>query len=492
MKLSVAVNLFDCHSFIQHWLFKFMTRALRQDDNMDTSSYLFMSKRKKLIKSLRKMDKRSNSDSSLSADSLDLSRRRKGVGKQKSSDENVETILVPFYENDVLIKVPKSHKKNQNANKNDKLKKDVQPNYLVNKNNVKRSTYLEMFRRQFSPGRAKESAYKECDVNSLMPEFGDTERESIDEESNNENVSENDYYNTESYNELYYERILQQDAAIYLDNSLEQALAFNAEIISKSSEEADGNNLKCTSEVGPVRRRSRTATAQPIPNVKLTGLGPDLEKIKPRLERARSLQRYSEKVRMENRLKIYKAKIQADEQKDYDVRITRALSARRSAKSAKDRVASPSYLVNKGEDKKNITTKKMYQSKSANIHKNKNEAKEKHEEEVNRSNNRIGENFNKEKVSRVTTNIRKVVDKDKKKECKPAEAKGKSFKLLSGRKTTANTSADKKSTAIVPPVQISFLVNVGGVRPSSALRKLEEKHRMYQEQVKAFMDDNNT
>lgn len=444
------------------------------------------------------MDRRSNSDSSISADSLELSRRRKAVKKQKSSDENVETILVPFYENDVLIKVPKSHKKNQSPNKNDKLKKEVQPNYLVNKNNLKRASYLEMFRRQFSPVRPKESAHDDCEVNSLLPEFGDTERESIDEdESNNENVSENDYYNTESYNELFYEKILQQDAAIYLDNSLEQALAFNAEIISKTSDEAE-DNLKCTSEVGPVRRRSRTATVQPIPNVKLTGLGPDLEKIKPRLERARSLQRYSEKVRMENRLKIYKAKIQADEKKDFEVRVTRASSARRSAKGAKDRVGSPSYLVNKkevnkAEDKKNILTKKLYQSKSANINKNKNEAKEKQEVEVNRLiNNRSGENLNKEKVSRVKTTFRKLVDKDREKECKPTEAKGKTFKLPSGGKTVAKISEDKNSSVHVPPVQISFLVNVGGVRPSSTLRNLEEKHRMYQEQVKAFMDNNNT
>lgn len=443
------------------------------------------------------MEKRSSSDSSISADSLELGRRRKAMEKPKSSDENVETILVPFYENDVLIKVPKSYKKNQNANKSDKLKRDVQPNYLINKNNLKRPSYLEMFRRQFSPDRAKESAYDDCEVNSLLPEFGDTERESIGEEPNNENVSENDYYNTESYNELFYEKILQQDAAIYLDNSLEQALLFKADIRSKTSEDADDSNLKCMSEVEPVRRRSRTATAQPIMNIKLTGLGPDLEKIKPRLERARSLQRYSEKVRMENRLKIYKAKIQADEKKNEDL----ASSARRSVKTAKDRNVSPSYLVNKGEvhkgeDKKTIMARKIYQSqsKSANVNKNKNEGKEKQDAEADRTRNKVGDNLNKERVSRVKTSIRKIVDKNREKELKPAEAKGQCFRLLSG-KPVVNTTEDKTSPVSgcsQPPVQISFLVNVGGVRPSSALRRLEEKHRMYQERVKAFKDNNNT
>lgn len=471
-------------------------QILRQDDNMETSSYLYMSKRKKLIKPLRKMEKRSSSDSSISADSLELGRRRKAVEKPKSSDENVETILVPFYENDVLIKVPKSYKKNQNANKSDKLKRDVaQPNYLVNKNNLKRPSYLEMFRRQFSPDRAKESAYDECEVNSLLPEFGDTERESIGEEPNNENVSENDYYNTESYNELFYERILQQDAAIYLDNSLEQALLFKTDIRSKTSEDADDNNLKSVSEVDPMRRRSRTATVQPIMNIKLTGLGPDLEKIKPRLERARSLQRYSEKVRMENRLKIYKAKIQAEEKKNEEG----ALSARRSVKAVKDRHVSPSYLVNKGEvhngeDKKTIMTRRIYQSqsKSANVHKSRNESKEKQDVEVDRTRNKtMGDNLNKERTSRVKTNVKKTVDKNREKELKSSDTKGQSFRLLSG-KSVANTTEDKTSVANIPPVQISFLVNVGGVRPSSALRRLEEKHRMYQERVKAFKDNNNT
>lgn len=466
-------------------------QILRQDDNMETSSYLYMSKRKKLIKPLRKMEKRSSSDSSISADSLELGRRRKAVEKQKS-DDNVETILVPFYENDVLIKVPKSYKKNQNGNKSDKFKRDVQSNYLVNKNNLKRPSYLEMFRRQFSPGRTKESAYDECEVNSLLPEFGDTERESIGEEPNNENVSSNDYYNTESYNELFYERILQQDAAIYLDNSLEQALLFRTDIRSKTSEDADDNNLKSVSEVDPLRRRSRTANVQPIMNIKLTALGPDLEKIKPRLERARSLQRYSEKVRMENRLKIYKAKIQADEKKNEDS----ASSARRPVKTAKDRHVSPSYLVNKGEvhkaeDKKNILTRKIYQSKSANVHKIRNESNEKQDVEVDRTRNKMGDNLNKESVSRVKTNLRKIVDKNREKELKPSETKGKSIRLLSG-KSVASTTEDKTDTAKVPPVQISFLVNVGGVRPSSALRRLEEKHRMYQERVKAFKDNNNT
>lgn len=465
-------------------------QILRQDDNMETSSYLFTSKRKKLIKPLRKMEKRSSSDSSLSADSLELGRRRKAVEKQKSSDENIETILVPFYENDVLIKVPKSYKKNQNANKNEKLKRDVQPNYLVNKNNLKRPSYLEMFRRQFSPGRSKESTYDECEVNSLLPEFGDTERESISEEPNNENVSENDYYNTESYNELFYEKILQQDAAIYLDNSLDQALLFKTEIRSKTSEDPDDSNLKGTSDVDPVRRRSRTATVQPVLNIKLTGLGPDLEKIKPRLERARSLQRYSEKVRMENRLKIYKAKVQADEKKNED----EANSARRSVKASKDRHFSPSYLVNKGEEKKSILTKKIYQSqsKSANVHKNRNEGNEKQDVEIDRTRNKIGDNLNKERVSQVKTNFKKIIDKNREKDQKPAETKGQSFRLLSGKNVPNNTEDKTAITTSVPPVQISFLVNVGGVRPSSALRRLEEKHRMYQERVKAFKDNNNT
>ncbi|CAH1638575.1 unnamed protein product [Spodoptera littoralis] len=271
------------------------------------------------------MDKNSSTDSNISLDSLETQFKRKNFVKGRKTDENVDTILVPFYEKDVLIKVPKDQKRKQNnsSNKykaNEKFKNELsQTSYLVNKERearLKRPTYLEMFRKQFTPNHIGKKRDKN-EIRSLSPEFGDTERESIGDDANNP-IPE--FYNTESYNEMYYEKLLCRDLQNYIDNSFEdheEELRFTEDMVSKPDDIRDDSpdNLKSVSEITNPRRNVRRATIEPIPNVKLGGLGPDLEQIKPRLERARSLQRYSEKVRMENRLKIYKKTYQTQPEK---------------------------------------------------------------------------------------------------------------------------------------------------------------------------------
>ncbi|XP_037302782.1 uncharacterized protein LOC119193273 [Manduca sexta] len=355
------------------------------------------------------MEKHFTSGSDISVDSLEEEFNRKVIVKQVS-EENVDTILVPFYEKDVLIKIPKDRKRKQKATKN----------YLVNKDRQKAkcATYLEIFRKQFTT-KCVEKMPEKDEIRSLSPEFGDTERESIGEDNNP--VSE--FFNTESYNEIYYAKLMNSDVPQNFDNSYEDDYRFTDDIRSKSPDELADNNFRSISEVSQPRRRMRRNTVQPIQNVKLGGLGPDMEKIKPRLERARSLQRYSEKVRMENRLKIYKKSVQAEAEK----KIEKELSARHRDSS---------------KDCKNETMPLIYYRTKKDTNAGKCNGKVEYERDV------------QVKVRSATR-------------AKPS--------------ITGTEHAED-----VPPVQINFMVNVGRVRPSSTLKTLEEKHRMYQEQVKAF------
>ncbi|KAI5637152.1 hypothetical protein NE865_10202 [Phthorimaea operculella] len=433
------------------------------------------------------MENQYSSDSNISTDSLERNRQQPPTKNEENSDENVDTILVPFYENDVLIKVPKIQKKVKKSIP--KSKKEDVPNYLINKNKKKSNSYLEMFRRQFSsPTREPERTKDDYEVSSLQPEFGDTERESIGDDNGNP-VEE--FFNTESYNEMFYEKLLNQDMIDYLDDSMDQILALHDnEVTSKSHEDEEciEDNLRSVSEVTPPRRRSRYRTAEPIPNVKLGGLGADMERIRPRLERARSLQRYSEKVRMENRLRIYKKSVEADKRTSREPSAKRQGSAKEPNDAAKDQ--NPSYLLNKVEEQKVNIIKKVYESKckSANaklreMTKGKRINKQTEEEKVKNVNERGDrENCNEKKRQ---TRARKTMEKNSDKDPKGRETRPRV------KSTARSQGVNTEGSSLMPPVQISFMVNVGGVRPSSALKTLEEQHRMYQEQVKAFTLDNN-
>lgn len=442
------------------------------------------------------MDKNSSTDSNISLDSLETFKRKPST-KTRVSEEKVDTILVPFYEKDVLIKVPKDQKRKQNNTGNkylrlkEKLNKEMSQanSYLVNKDRdkTKRPTYLEMFRKQFTPNQG-DRRKDNNEIRSLSPEFGDTERESIGDDANNPVPG---FYNTEPYNELYYEKLLHRDLQSYLDNSYddqEDDIHFAEEMNSKPDDICDDNpdnNLRSVSEISNPRRLRR-ATVEPIQNVKLGGLGPDIEKIKPRLERARSLQRYSEKVRMENRLRIYKKTYQTEVEKkvERDVSVKRTATAKEGSSKERHEEVSASYLVNKSINEKSSKTLKTpyLKSKSADVQR----IRERNAEKERQKQLQQQSATKKNDASVQKTETRKI-------EVKPdvhklrSEARTKVRTKSSSRNKGINTEADSS----VPPVQISLMVNLGGARPSSALRSLEEKHRMYQEQVKAFMDNNN-
>lgn len=421
-----------------------------------------------------KMEKETSSESNISADSLEDAFKRKTSLKDGMSEDNIDTILVPFYEKDVLVKVPKEQKKKKELNRqgrsNDRLKESQNSSYLVNKDarRARRTTYLEMFRKQLSPQQKVEPKPDDSEIRSLSPEVGDTARESISGDHHNP-VTE--FYNTESYNEIYYEKLLHPDLENYMDSSYEEG--FNKESDGKSPRAIAIENLKSVSEVSQANRHARRATVQPIQTVKLGGLGPDMEQIKPRLERARSLQRYSEKVRMENRLRIYKKSVQVENDKIDRESSTNQRSSKHEITLQKDTNAS--YLVNKSSQQiSSHRLNKLYTtSKSADVKMSRIRTEETYaprDKSTNRTNKKV-EALNSAKGKRID-------------EKKMPETRAKS----STRNKGINT--DGKANAEVPPVHINFMVNVGGVRPSSALRNLEEKHRMYQEQVKAFKMEN--
>lgn len=440
------------------------------------------------------MDKNSSTDSNMSLDSLESNFKSKPSINGKMSDENVDTILVPFYEKDVLIKVPKDQKrKNNTGNKylkfNEKLKKDMMQSnsYLVNKEREKsrRPTYLEMFRKQFAPNHIDKKKDKN-EIRSLSPEFGDTERESIGDDANNP-VPE--FFNSEPYNEMYYEKLLSRDIQNYLDNSYEDhedELQFTEDLNNKPNEIRDQSpdNLRSVSEVSNPRRHTRRATVEPIQNVKLGGLGPDVEKIKPRLERARSLQRYSEKVRMENRLKIYKKTYQSEIEKkaERDSSAKRRDAVKEASNKERQIDVSASYLINKTVNEKGTKALKCpyIKSKSADVQRIRERTAEKehrHKQSASKRNDNVNQKADPKQKVETKTDVDKLRN----------EGKSKQRTKSSSRNRAMNTETESE----VPPVQISFMVNVGGVRPSSALKTLEEKHRMYQEQVKSFMENNN-
>ncbi|CAG9561392.1 unnamed protein product [Danaus chrysippus] len=423
------------------------------------------------------MNKETDLSSDISLDSLEIGQKKNSSAKVKKSRENVDTILVPFYEKDILIKVPKGNK-NQPINirkskeNNDKSKNSQMRSYLMNKYSKKdkKTSYLEAFRKQFSSNFSTVQNKNEDEIRSISPEFGDTERESI--ENGIDNNCEGEFYNTESYNEIYYEKLMNRELKQYFDDFMGDELQLNVDIERKSTEDTNIDNLKSVSEVSQAQHHARRTTVPPIQNVHLGGLGPDMENIKPRLERARSLQRYSEKVRMENRLRIYKKSVETDKEK----RAERLTSSKQ--REAPERISrepkenKTSYLVNRTEQEKSSATKKIYKSKSADVQKKRKE-----------------KSFMEKKSNKNDVNIIKEEDK-RNTEPSCMESPKASSRIKSSARTRTKPE-EKPNNSEVAPVHISFLVNVGGVRPSSALRALEAQHRVYQEKVKALLETNN-
>lgn len=432
------------------------------------------------------MDNKSRSSSNISLDSLEFDVKRESL-KQKSVEDNVDTILVPLYERDVLIKVPKRKKKQNQGddkcmNKNRKSQKEANEvaNYLVNKDlrRTRRTSYLEIFRKQFTSNCTEtKNKVNNNEIRSISPEFGDTERESIGNESYNHS---NDFYNTEFYNEIYYDKLMKQELQQYLEQSFDEILNIE-EDESKFPDNVNDNNLRSVSEVSPPRRRLKTKIVSPIQNVHLGGLGADMEKIKPRLERARSLQRYSEKVRMENRLRIYKKEVQ-DEKAEREASATRRLPTTKVCQ--KDNKNNSSYLVKKSAPENTSLIKKIChtKSKSADVQK----TREKQETFAKHDIKNDCDNRKKGKLLKINIAMdRKNTTSAKYDPYMKATAGDRSSKLKSNSKVK-KSNTDSKLNEEASPLQINFMVNVSGVRPSTALRSLEEKHRMYQEKVKQY------
>lgn len=417
------------------------------------------------------MDKNLPSDSDMSTDSLEID------VKEGSKKESLQTILVPFYDKDVLIKVPKESMKSSKSNDlvkpvKGKVHSESKPQASYLFNNVKYKskqtiTYLEAFRKKCAhpqPATKKQ----ESDICSLYPEYGDTERSSIEEIVTN-NVTE--FYDTEAYNDIFYEKLLNKQ----LSNS-SSTDKYGDNDGSPDKLDCSTEHLKSLSEVP--RQQRRKFNFQPVPSLKLGGLGPDTDNIKPRLDRARSLQRYSEKVRMENKVKIYKTSLQVDAEKRIEdnkkeqEKILKMESLHISEKHNTDNQKA-SYLLNKSISK---TVKIYNKSKSADPNKSK-------ERELKSANPR-GNSSDRSHKREVKPN---ALVKSSRKE-KKTEEKIQINKTVKSNKHVSKTVAINTDTA-ESPVQISFMVNVGGVRPSSALRSLEEKHRIYQERVKAYTSE---
>ncbi|VVD03271.1 uncharacterized protein LOC126972468 [Leptidea sinapis] len=404
------------------------------------------------------MNEISSIGSDISVDSLEEDLRKKSSIQHKRSEENVDTILVPFYEKDVLIKVPK-HSKDKHNSKNH-IKKEESKSFLINKElkKSKKASYLDIFRKQFSNTHEGKKKKKDEAVRSVSPQVGDTDRGSLSFDG--EVVEEPDFYNTEVYNEMYYEKLIKQDMDYYLDNSSEE-LQY-AEDLNLQTLDASDNNLKSVSEISQPRRHVRRATTQAVQTVKLGGLGPDMENLRPRLERARSLQRYSEKIRMENRLKIYKQSVEEERQRKSEQEQARQ-KQNSARKKDKKEDCHDSYLINKSQKQKSTLITRIYSSKKP------------------------SDKLKKEKDNIVTNEEQnaQAVDKTMSQEQPKNTRCIEKARVRSSKQTKCiNTEHGNRS---VTPLEINFSVTVGeGFRPSSALRTLEEKHKQYQERIRTF------
>ncbi|XP_061714915.1 uncharacterized protein LOC133523386 [Cydia pomonella] len=441
---------------------------------MKTSSHLFMRNLRNILPP-RKMEKHSNNSNNISADSLEENFKNKTSLVDTNSDDNVETVVVPFYEKDVVMKVPKDIKrvKQEKLKPKPKVKKEENASsYLVNKNmqSKRSSTYLEKFRNQFLPNYV-ENKQDGPEIRSISPEVGDTDRGNLsfgDEEQGNP-VEE--FHDTEAYNEIYYENLLQREVVNYSDTSSVEDVCFNDDLENKSPED----NLKSVSEVSQPRRPLRRVTMEPNVNVKLGGLGPDLESIRPQMMRTRSLQRYSDRVRAANRVSIYKKNVTENKQTDIE---SDPKSERKSTHNIPRRRVTEekvSYLVNKSSEKTVQVLRKSHVSKSANPNKT-SEVQETYEHSKRKS-------AGKKALEKLRHRNKPAHDGDVEQRTKNDSIE---VRVRSGSKTIKTEI--KPNNNEVPPIHISFLVNVEN-NTGSALKNLEEKHRRYQEMVKQYVND---
>ncbi|XP_063363406.1 uncharacterized protein LOC134652174 [Cydia amplana] len=443
---------------------------------MKTSSHLFMRNLRNILPP-RKMEKHSNNSNNISADSLEENFRNKTLLVDTNSDDNVETVVVPFYDKDVVMRVPKDIKriKQEKMKPKPKVKKEQNASsYLINKNlqGKRSSTYLEKFRTQFLPNYI-ENKQNEPEIRSISPEVGDTDRGNLsfgDEEQSNP-IEE--FHNTEVYNEIYYENLLQREVPNYSDTSSVEDVCFNYDLENKSPED----NLKSVSEVSQPRRPFRRVMLEPNVNVKLGGLGPDLESMRPQMMRTRSLQRYSDRVREANRVSIYKKTVTENKQSDMECELKSERKSTHRTPTRRVTEEKVSYLVNKSADKTVQVLRKSHVSKSTNPNK-KSEVQENDGEHSNRK------SAGKKALEKLRHRNKPahVVDVEKRMKNDSIEVR-----VKSGTKTI-KTEIKPKNNLQVPPIHISFLVNVEH-NTGNALKNLEEKHRRYQEMVKQYVND---
>ncbi|XP_063535338.1 uncharacterized protein LOC134745276 [Cydia strobilella] len=442
---------------------------------MKTSSHLFMRNLRNILPP-RKMEKNSNNSDNISADSLEENFKNKTSLVDTNSDDNVETVVVPFYEKDVVMKVPKDIKrvKQEKIKPKTKVKREQKASsYLVNKNmQSKRSgTYLEKFRNQFLANYV-DNKQNEPEIRSISPEVGDTDRGNLSFGDEGQGNPVEEFHDTEAYNEIYYANLLQREVANYSDTSSVEDVCFNDDLENKSAED----NLKSVSEVSQPRRPLRRVTLEPNVNVKLGGLGPDLESIRPQMMRTRSLQRYSDRVREANRVSIYKKTVTENKQSDMECELKLERKSTHRTPTRRVTEEKVSYLVNKSSEKTVQELRKSYVSKSTNPNKT-SEVQEKDGEHSKRK------SAGKKALEKLRHRNKPAHDVNVEKRTKNDSIE---VRVKSGTKTIKTEI--KPNNNEVPPIHISFLLNVEN-SSGNALKNLEEKHRRYQEMVKQYVND---
>ncbi|XP_063623824.1 uncharacterized protein LOC134795820 [Cydia splendana] len=427
------------------------------------------------ILSPRNMEKHKHNSNNISADSLEENFKNKSSLVDTNSDDNVETVVVPFYEKDVVMKVPKNIKyvKQGKIKPKTKVKKEQNAaSYLVNKNmqSKRSSTYLEKFRNQFLP-HYLENKQNELEIRSLSPEVGDTDRGdlSLDDEEQGSPVEE--FRDTEAFNEIYYQNLLQREVANYSDTSSVENVCFNYVLENKSPED-----LKSVSEVSQPRRPLRRVTLEPNVNVKLGGLGPDLESMRPQMMRTRSLQRYSDRVREANRISIYKKTVTENKQSDMECELKSERKSTHCTPTRRVTEEKVSYLVNKSSEKTTQVLRKSHVSKSTNPIKTS-------EEQTSDGEHSKRKSAGKKAFEKLTHRNKPAHDGHAEKRTNNDSIE---VRVKSGSKTIKTEI--KPTNNEVPPIHISFLVNVEH-STGNALKNLEEKHRRYQEMVKQYVND---
>lgn len=199
-----------------------------------------------------------------------------------------DTILVPFYENDVLINVDCCPKRCWN-NTSRYQKKETNPvNQYREKEKTRRPTYLEIFRKQLASNYA-DKKIDDKEINALSPYF--YEKKNAEKENSLTN-----FINHELSIDTYYKKIINGDIQMYKDKSYDEDFEFVS-----NSQHQSLINLREILDASVSRRQSTRTMIEPY-----------VEQFKSPYNRTKSLQRQSEKVRMANRLKMYRKSVQDD------------------------------------------------------------------------------------------------------------------------------------------------------------------------------------